>query len=133
MAGVARTQFISNFTKHIMGSSSKPAKTTDRPIIQLVRKKGGGGAGGNQRSLDLNALCIESFSVKLSPTRIIRTGAILNINDKGEILLAGVVVGILNATQYKRITQCKEHGYGYMGVVTEKENQFYGHFKRRTL
>lgn len=121
-----------------MGSSKKPAKTTDRPIIQTLRKKAGGsgsGGGGAQQTLDLNAVCVESFSVRLRPNAILRIGATLNINGKGDILLAGTVVGALNAQQFRRIVQCKEEGYDYVGKVVKKEpdKHFYGHFKRRTI
>lgn len=117
-----------------MGSSRKPAKQDDRPIIPTPRTKGGGeGASGGQASFDLNQTCPVYFDVKLTANPLLRAGAALRIDNRGRVLLANHEVGALNAQQFRKVTECLEHGYAYPGqVLTDKEEKLYGRFERTT-
>src|SRR3989344_3960342 len=110
-----------------MGSSSKPAKTSDRPIISSPHKEGGGtGSGGATGGAqeDMNRVCILSFSVKLGKSPLLRRGLALSIGDKGEVVLPnGTIVGRLGAAQYRMVVRCQEEGYKYRGKVGEKKDK----------
>lgn len=114
--------------------SGKP-KRTDRPIINTPRTSGrGGGEGGGRPEVDLNTVCVEEFHVELKQNPLLKKGQSLTINDKGDVLLSGSrVVGKLTAMQYRRLEQCREHGYRYRGTVAQdKRNRLYGRFERYT-
>jgi len=116
-----------------MGSSRKPAKQDDRPIIPTPRTKGSGGEGGGQSSFDLNQTCPVYFDVKLSANPLLRAGAVLRIDNRGRVLLANNEVGALNAQQFRKVTECLEHGYAYPGqVLADKDKKLYGRFERTT-
>lgn len=117
-----------------MGSSRKPAKQDDRPIIPTPRAKGNGeGAGGGQTSFDLNQTCPVYFDVKLPANPLLRVAAALRIDDRGRVFLSNHEVGALNAQQFRKVVECAEHGYAYRGqVMADKDKNLYGRFERTT-
>lgn len=118
-----------------MGSSSKPAKRNDRPIIPTPHKKGSGaGSGGGQETVDLNQTCPVYFDVKLTQNPLLRIGNPLHIDDKGKVLLDRHEVGILTTQQFQKIIRCQKYGYIYMGRVGADKNKIlYGRFERTTI
>lgn len=118
-----------------MGSSSSSSKRNDRTPLPRLKKSGNGSGGSGSSNNEPESVCPISFRVPLEESKILSAGMALNIDDKGNVLMFGNVVGTLSKHQLKIVLSCKDQGVRYAGLVvgTKKNNEqiYYGEFRQQ--